>query len=282
MDSHGPPRTSVVIPAHNEAATIDRCLDGLLAGAAPDAFEVVVVANGCDDDTAARARTHPGVSVLELPAVGKAAALNAGDSVVTHFPRIYLDADVVLTAAAATTVSAALASGEAEAAAPQPRPDTTMCSRWVRWYYDVWTALPVFADHYVGSGVYAVSARGHRTVAPFPDVVADDQYVRRRFTRERRLQVEATFDFHPARTIPALVHRSVRVQAGNRQLDARVPDLAPEESRRGLGGVTDLARDRPSLAPKLLVFLAVGALAKWRARRVGDGSIPWNQDGSAR
>ena len=48
--------TQVIIPAHNEAAVIARCLDTLLEPPRPDRLDVVVVANGCTDDTADRAR----------------------------------------------------------------------------------------------------------------------------------------------------------------------------------------------------------------------------------
>ena len=48
---------SVIIPAHNEAKVIRRCLEGLLAGApAGEEPELIVVCNGCSDDTAAIAR----------------------------------------------------------------------------------------------------------------------------------------------------------------------------------------------------------------------------------
>ena len=101
---------SVVIAAHNEAAVIDRCLDALLADAAPGELDVTVVANGCTDDTAAVAGTRAGVRVVDLPEPGKVAALNAGDAVAVGFPRLYLDADVVLsTAGAAHGTSARLA-----------------------------------------------------------------------------------------------------------------------------------------------------------------------------
>ena len=54
-------------------------------------MQVVVVCNGCSDDTADRARAL-GAEVLELADAGKHLALNAGDAVARGFPRVYLDA----------------------------------------------------------------------------------------------------------------------------------------------------------------------------------------------
>src|SRR5688500_7976815 len=105
--------TSVIIAAYNEAAVIGRNLDRLLAGTAPGELEVVVVANGCVDETVAVARARD-VRVLDLPAPGKAAALNAGDEVATSTPRIYLDADIATTAATVRALASVLT---------QPRPD---------------------------------------------------------------------------------------------------------------------------------------------------------------
>ncbi|MDI5941629.1 glycosyltransferase, partial [Micromonospora sp. DH15] len=86
-----------MIAAHDEANVIGGCLDALLADADTDAgveLDVVVVANGCTDDTARVAAARPGVRVVELAEAGKAHALNAGDAVVRGFPRFYLDAAV--------------------------------------------------------------------------------------------------------------------------------------------------------------------------------------------
>ncbi|MGD9408165.1 MAG: glycosyltransferase, partial [Gammaproteobacteria bacterium] len=43
---------SVVIPAHDEEAVIQRTLGALLRSADPGEFEVIVVCNGCSDATA--------------------------------------------------------------------------------------------------------------------------------------------------------------------------------------------------------------------------------------
>ena len=71
---------SVIIPAYNEASVIDRCLSAMLADARPGELEIVVVANNCSDDTAARARRHGElVKVVETPIGSKIHALNLGD-----------------------------------------------------------------------------------------------------------------------------------------------------------------------------------------------------------
>ena len=57
------PRTVVFIPAHNEAATLEKGLELLLAEM-PPSFEVVVLADNCSDDTA-RAAARSGATVWE-------------------------------------------------------------------------------------------------------------------------------------------------------------------------------------------------------------------------
>jgi len=70
---------SLVVPAHNEAPVIGRLLRGLLAGAQPGELEVVVVPNGCTDDTAGVAASFGDpVQVVPLTQPGKYAALRAG------------------------------------------------------------------------------------------------------------------------------------------------------------------------------------------------------------
>src|SRR5690349_2834192 len=103
--------TAVVIAAHNEEAVLGRCLDALLASACGDSLDITVVANGCTDNTAAVAAQRPGVRVIERQQPGKAAALNAGDAVAVGYPRIYLDADVVLTDGALEALVGALTTG---------------------------------------------------------------------------------------------------------------------------------------------------------------------------
>jgi glycosyltransferase involved in cell wall biosynthesis len=168
---------SVVIPAHDEAAVIERSLDALFTGFAPDELDVVVVCNGCTDQTAAVVRSsgHP-VRIIELTAASKPAALRVGDAAVSTFPRLYLDADVRLPGSAARRVLERLHEG-AIAARPPIRYDAEASSPPVRGYYRARSNLPAVLGSLWGAGVYGLSAAGRGRFGAFPDVIADDFWV---------------------------------------------------------------------------------------------------------
>src|ERR1017187_9023596 len=88
---------SIVIPAFNERSVIARTLKAMTDGANPGELDVIVVCNGCTDDTATIARGfgRP-VRVIETKLGSKPHALNLGDQAAVTFPRIYADADVVI------------------------------------------------------------------------------------------------------------------------------------------------------------------------------------------
>ncbi|MET8156568.1 glycosyltransferase [Sphaerisporangium sp. NPDC005289] len=108
------PSASVIIPAHNEARVIGRLLSRLLAEASKDEFDVVVVANGCDDDTASVARGF-GVRVVETPVPSKREALRLGDEAAAAHPRVYVDADIEMGTADLRALRDALLDGTADA-----------------------------------------------------------------------------------------------------------------------------------------------------------------------
>lgn len=277
------PRASIVVPAHDEEAVIGRCLDGLHHDAEPGEWEVVVTANGCTDRTVEIARAHPlGVVVVDRPEPGKPAALNAADAVATAFPRIYLDADIEVSSATLRALVATLEEPDVLAAAPRLRPVTTRCSPLVRSYYRIWPDLPVLRDGYVGSGVFALSREGHARIAPFPAIVAEDDYVRRSFRRDERRTSPGSFDVHVARTVRSLVHRGVRTRAGNRELTQALPDLPTSPDDSTLRYLLRRARS-PRELPHVLVFVALTVAVRVRAEiklRRGDSS--WERDESSR
>ncbi len=94
-DSGHAPRVSLIIAAHNESAVIDEKLRNVAALDYPkDQLEVIVAADGSDDDTAERAARHPGVLVLHRPErLGKLAAINRAVDASTGAVLVFSDAN---------------------------------------------------------------------------------------------------------------------------------------------------------------------------------------------
>src|SRR3954451_5036975 len=68
---------SVVIAAHNEGAVIEATLRSVLNNKLDRPLQVIVVANGCSDDTAEKARKFgDAVEVIETPVGNKINAIN--------------------------------------------------------------------------------------------------------------------------------------------------------------------------------------------------------------
>ena len=130
---------SVVIPAHNEADVIDRCLRRLDLDDATAEIDIIVVANGCTDDTADRARSHAGVTVVETETGSKAHALRLGDDAARYWPRIYLDADVEVDISTLEALGRVLEEDGVEAACPRLDVQLDNSDWAVRAYYDTWT-----------------------------------------------------------------------------------------------------------------------------------------------
>ncbi len=273
--------TSVVIAAHNEATVIGRCLDSLLAGAAPGEFDITVAANGCTDDTVRVARDR-GVRVLDLPLPGKPGALDAGDLVAAGFPRIYLDADINLTASDLRALAAACSSHPAATArrsldlAGRPLP--------VRAYFSVHRHLPALRTGLFGRGVIALSASGRERFDRFPDMVADDLFVDSLFTADEKCQVAAVESVvaTPLRTRD-LIRRLIRVRAGNAAMRAAATRGEIKADVRASGRsswLKDVVLRRPWLAPAAVCYVGITVYAALLARR--SGPVDWGRDGSTR
>lgn len=274
------PLASIVIPAHDEAAVIGRCLDALTDGAGSTDLEIVVVCNGCADDTARQAGRFPGVRVVEIAEASKIAALNAGDQAATVFPRIYLDADVTATGEDVRAVIAALRGG-APSAAPLPALDLTGCGRLSKAYFRFWSQLGYSTRHLLGSGVYGLSAEGRARFDRFPDLISDDGFVYSHFDEHERVNPGgATFVLRPPRTVGSILRRRTRITLGNKQLLA----VAGRRLQPPRPHWPDVVRRDPRLAAPALVFLSVNLTADLVARRrlrLGVGSS-WHRDDSSR
>ena len=279
---------SVVVPAHNEASVIQRSLEALTAGAAPGELEVIVVCNGCRDATAeiARAFGEP-VRVLETEIASKANALNLGDASANGFPRVYMDADVVMSFESVRLLATTLENGPAAAAAPRVETVFPKGAAWsVRAYYDFWMALPYVQEGMVAAGVYAVSREGRSRFGRFPDVIADDGYFRLLFAPHERVEVVSAISTvsAPGR-IADLVKIKTRSRLGLFQLQANFPELFERHTKttRYDQALFAIAR-RPSLYLSAIPYVLVTLYARYRAARQVKtlDRYVWERDNSSR
>jgi len=280
-----PDVTTVVIPAHNEGRVIRRLLEQLINGADPGEMDIIVVANGCADDTAEVAASFgPAVRVLTLPVARKHEALAAGDRAAAGFPRIYVDADVELRLHDVRALAAALCQPGVLAAAP--RRELVMTGRpWqVRWYYDVWTLLPGVQRGLWGRGVIAVNEAGHRRLADLPPLQADDLAASLMFEQHETVLVPgARVIIHPPMTFAGLQCLRARSVTGIAQIErARGLDSSAERTR--ISDLTAIIRRRPGMLLRVGYFLSVAVVARLRASRArarGD-YLTWLRDESSR
>ena len=275
---------SIIVPAHNEGPVIARTLEAMTGAANPDELDIVVVCNGCLDDTAAVARRFGGsVRVIETPIAGKTHALNLGDSAAQGFPRIYADADVILMMDSIRRLARRLDRGGVLAVAPMPTYDLTGCSWAVRAFYDIRSLLPSAKEGIGGSGVYALSESGRKRFAEFPAVTADDGFVRIHFQAEERETVaDARSTVFPPRTIRDLIVTKTRAHFGSFELMSLFPELWRNRGESNNNSLLRLFK-HPRLWMKLTVYCVVTACAKQRAKkRLGSTSTVWERDDTSR
>ncbi|TPX03998.1 glycosyltransferase, partial [Schumannella luteola] len=242
---------SVIVPAHDEANVIGANLARMARGVPAGRLEFVVVANGCRDDTAARAaRAIPDAVVVELAEGSKIAALNAGDAVARHPIRAYVDADVRVAGTTLLALAELLDTPLPRVAAPRFTVDTSRSSIFARAHYRVWEHTDYRRSGHVGSGIYALSAAGRARFDAFPDVIADDRYVQQLFAPEERLALDGhSFEVPAPRTLRAQIRRSTRIHRGNAEIARDYPELRPAPATGRHGSLLARVARRPSLWP---------------------------------
>ena len=284
---------SVIVPAYNEAAIIERSLGALLRQKDAGDYEVIVAANGCTDDTVGKARamaplaeaSGARLTVLDLPAPGKIGALNAGDEAASGGDRIYCDADLVVSDNLVAATRAALAASSPNA---EPRfvsyrlvvaPSRSAVTRA---YGRMWSRLPLLRQEPHGIALYGLNAAAVEARGPYPDIVADDHFARLSFPPEARQRLdEVTYAFVLPEGLRELVAVRTRWSRGNDELSRLRPDLLANEFTEGRyeGFGREMLRD-PLGA---LAFVAVWAAGKAEGRRtLARGNKTWERAAQSR
>ena len=224
---------SVLIPAHNEADWLPACLDALCATdpvAGP--VEVIVVANGCTDDTAELARRKApafeargwALRVLELAQGSKLGALNAGEAAARGAVLVYLDADVLVSPPLLAQLAEALAEDAPRYASGMPQ--VTTSGDWVTRHYTRFWQTTGFMTHGVpGFGVFAMNRTGRARWGEWPDIISDDTFARLNFRPEERIAVPAPYAWPMIEGFAPLVRVRRRQDIGVAEVEQLFPDL---------------------------------------------------------
>lgn len=263
---------SVIIPASNEEASIAECLGAVLDSTFPAAggaaVEVIVVANGCRDHTAERAKGFAdmarargwGLRILSLQDGDKMAALNAGDAVAQGDMRLYLDADVLISRQLLGQIEQVLSMPKPAYASGKLQISATP-SRTTRAYRRIYEKLPFIARGVPGAGLFAVNAAGRARWGQFPGIISDDTFVRLQFAPDERIGVAAPYQWPLVEGLGNLVRVRRRQNAGVAEIAIKYPELLQNDDKisLGLAGVLRLAIHDPF---GFLVYAGVALMVK--------------------
>jgi cellulose synthase/poly-beta-1,6-N-acetylglucosamine synthase-like glycosyltransferase len=235
------PTVSVIIPVHNGGRFIEEKLESVFALDYPrELLEVVVVADGCTDDTEALIRRfHAGpLRLICIPRSGKAAALNAGVSRASSEILLMTDVRQQLQPDSLRTMTACFEDSEVGVVSGVLvfREGTCQDQADIRlyWRYESWIRekLSEIDSMFGATGPFYAIRRS--LFVPLPDdILLDDVYLpMMAFLRGYRLIVEpaAQATDYPMTSAREFA-RKVRTLGGNYQLMLRLPVLLTRRNR---------------------------------------------------
>ena len=235
------PTVSVIIPVHNGCRFVEKKLESVLALDYPrELLEVIVVADGCTDETEALVqRFHHGpLRLISIPRSGKPAALNAGVSRASGEVLLMTDVRQQLHPESLRKMAACFEDSEVGvvSGAVVLREGTSQDEADIRlyWRYESWIRekLSEIDSMFGATGPFYAIRRN--LFVPLPDdILLDDVYLpMMAFLRGYRLIVEpaARATDYPM-TSAREFGRKVRTLGGNYQLMLRLPVLLTRRNR---------------------------------------------------
>ena len=157
LKSRKRPIASIIIPAYNEELVLDRCLRSILKDARRGEFEIVVVCNGCNDQTAFRASLWSDLNVYQTSQKSRRNALDRADTISEVFPRIYMSADIVSDTRTMRNISRALSGAGPKVAGCRVQVRTDESSIYVKAFYALWRLHPSFQKKQLENELHAVN-----------------------------------------------------------------------------------------------------------------------------
>jgi len=275
---------SIIIPAHNEAAVVERTLQSILANRIDRPVQIIVVANGCTDGTEAVVRKFAEqVELVETPVGSKVHALNLGDRKAKYDLRAYLDADIELSPNALQDVCDAFKDPTVRLAMPSAKHTYRGHNPFLAGYYAIWRSMPYVRKGAMGGGFYCIDKELRSRFREFPAITADDKFIRNLARPNERRVVQTC---HALITMPQTFGDLLKVKTrwtyGNLELATARPDLNSNDQKKHEGALSHLLM-RPWLWIHMPTFVYVYVYAQFAARkRLAHRQAIWDRDASTR
>lgn len=275
---------SIIIPAHNEALVIKNTLSKLTKTYPLDLYEIIVVCNACNDNTAEIVSEFNDVKLIETDKASKTNALNLGDSIATGNIRIYMDADVSMQTIYIENIITTLQNDEFLAVSPNVKMNYTGSSWFVKAYYDIWFQLPYVEEGFMGGGVYALSAKGRKRFDIFPDVISDDGYIRELFKINETKRIEDIFSIvRSPKHLSGLIKIKTRSRLGLYELKKKHPNIYGSHKKSYRSSIINLFK-KPTNWPKIIIYFFINIRCRINAKRIfkNNENFVWETDTSSR
>ncbi|MEZ8186311.1 glycosyltransferase [Shewanella sp. 5S214] len=206
---------SVLIPAYNEEKTISKLLkeyEGL-----ENLYEVIVITNGCSDNTMTEAKKFKFVKIINLSIGSKVIAINEGIKLISGDRVMIQDADVIIKHESLVNLSNDKNSKEYDFFTLEPK--FIGGSFLVRKFYKFMMLTPVFKKGMVSAGVYIISNKVIDKVFPLPNVISDDGFVKSSLGENNLFKIKNSFsNVLIPNDLYSLVKIKTRSRMGNLQL----------------------------------------------------------------
>lgn len=275
---------TIIIPAFNEEYVIYETLNSFRELIDNSLVQIIVVCNGCTDNTVKTVKSvSNNILCIETKVGSKTNALNLGDAAANYYPRIYLDADIKVSADAIYAMANTLNNEKIFATSLEPKMDFSGTSLFVKAYYDIWLQLPYCKSGMIGSGVYALSEKGRMRFTEFPNIIADDGFVRCLFNEQERIVTQGFYAIVTApKNLASLLKIKTRSRLGRYELKAKFPHLLTNENKDYSKAFFELLFNY-KLWFKLIVYLSINIATRFRANYQYTHKITqWERDESSR
>lgn len=266
MDKEKKIEATIIIPSHNEASIISRLLNAVIEYSQKRAAEIIVIPNGCTDNTMeVLEKYESSIQIIELNEGSKNKAINAAIERAQGRVLVVLDADTELLCEDLDHLINAV-KGPIHYATIHGNYVLDGCDWVVRGYYKAYDFLGFQSEG--GNGIYANTKSGIRErIGSFPSDVNDDTLSCWAFLPEERAYIkESAVKIHVPKTHDGLINGLSRSTRRRLHLEKVIP---PEvyKSRRDYKRFSSIKRviKKPDIWLSYLIYL----LIKFTTKRAG-------------